>query len=264
MQKINLGLFIALILLASGCASQKEITYLQGTYDGYTQQSDESYEMTIRPDDMVAIMVNSKDPELAQMFNLPMISYQISNSNTGVGNASNKILGYLVDKNGEINFPQLGKIKIAGMSRSQLTDYIANELIDKGFVNDPIVTVQYLNFKVSVMGEVNNPGTIDITSDRITLFDALSAAGDLTIYGQRDNVKIIREIEGKKTVSFVDLRSADILDSPFYYLQQNDVVYVEPNKAKAGQREINSNRTIATWASIASVILSALTLGFAL
>ncbi len=261
MQKFYFGLImIAFTLFVSSCASQKEITYLQGVTNGYQQQGMDTYEIKIRPDDMIAIMVNSKDPELSQMFNLPMVSYQINNTTSGIASSQNRILGYLVDKNSEINFPQLGKIKIGGMTRTELTDYIANELIANGYVYDPVVTVQYLNFKVSVMGEVNKPGTIDISSDRITLFDALSAAGDLTIYGQRDNVKIIREINGKKTVSIVDLRKANILDSPFYYLQQNDVVYVEPNKAKAGQREINSNRTIGTWASIVSVILSALSL----
>lgn len=258
MQKLNFWLMIAFVLFVSSCASQKEITYLQGAYNGYTQQSDDSYEIKIRPDDMLGIMVNSKDSELAQMFNLPMVSYQVGERVVG----QNRMLGYLVDNQGDINFPQLGKIKVGGMTRTELTDYITKQLIDMGYVNDPVVTVQYLNFKVSVMGEVNNPGTIDIESDRLTLFDALSAAGDLTIYGLRDRVKIIREVDGVKTVSVVDLRSAEILDSPFYYLQQNDVVYVEPNRAKAGQSEINSNRTISTYASIVSVILSALSLIF--
>lgn len=259
MKKISYWLVIALVFLSS-CASQKEITYLQGGYDGYQQKGTDSYELKIRPDDMIAIMVNSKNTELAQMFNLPMVSYQINNSTTGISSSQTKVLGYLVNKEGEINFPQLGYIKVGGMTRTELTDFITKELIDKGYVNDPVVTIQYLNFSVSVMGEVNKPGTIEIASDRITIFDALSAAGDLTIYGLRDNVKVIREINGKKTVSIVDLRSAEILDSPYYYLQQNDVIYVEPNKAKAGQREINSNRTISTYASILSVFLSALSL----
>lgn len=251
----NFMLLVSIILF-TGCASQKQISYLQDIPDGYTQKGEDTYEITIRPDDLIAIMVNSKDPELAQMFNLPLVSYQINDRIIG----QNRVLGYLVDKEGKINFPQLGSIKIGGMNRTELTQYIQNELKSKGLINDPIVTIQFLNFKVSVMGEVARPGTIDITSDRITIFDALSASGDLTIYGKRDNVKIIREVDGKKTISIVDLRSVEILDSPFYYLQQNDVVYVEPNKAKAGQRDINQNRTIGTWASIVSVILSALAL----
>lgn len=257
---INKSLLFMSIILLGSCSSQKKITYLQNTADRYEQKGTDNYEVRIRPDDLIAIMVNSKDSELAQMFNLPMISYQINNTTRGIGSMQNRILGYLVDKQGKINFPQLGTLKIVGMTRTELTEYIQNELKINGFINDPIVTVQFLNFKVSVIGEVSRPGTIDVPTDRITIFDALSAAGDLTIYGQRENVKIIREIDGKKIVSIVDLRSADILDSSFYYLQQNDVVYVEPNKAKAGQREINQNRSVGTWASISSVLVSIATL----
>lgn len=244
------------IVLLSSCASQKHISYLQNTPDGYQQQGVGNYEIRIRPDDQIAIMVNSKDPELAQMFNLPLVAYQMNDKLLG----QNRVLGYLVDKDGQINFPQLGTIKVGGMTRGEITEYVKNQIISKGYFNDPIVTVQFLNFKVSVMGEVARPGTIEVPSDRITIFDALSAAGDLTIYGKRENVKIIREINGKKTVSVVDLRKGEILNSPFYYLQQNDVVYVEPNKAKAGQREINQNRSVGTWASIGSVLVSVATL----
>lgn len=244
------------IMIMSSCASQKHISYLQNTPNGYQQKGADNYEIRVRPDDQIAIMVNSKDPELAQMFNLPLVAYQMNDKLVG----QNRVLGYLVDKNGQINFPQLGTIKVGGMTRNEITEYIKNQIIEKGYFNDPVVTVQFLNFKVSVMGEVARPGTIEVPSDRITIFDALSAAGDLTIYGKRENVKVIREINGKKTVSEVDLRNADILDSQFYYLQQNDVVYVEPNKAKAGQREINQNRSVGTWASIGSVLVSIATL----
>ncbi|MEG2191521.1 MAG: polysaccharide biosynthesis/export family protein [Bacteroidales bacterium] len=244
------------ITVLSSCASTKKISYLQNTPNGYQQKGEDNYEIRVRPDDLISIMVNSKDPELAQMFNLPLIAYQMNDKLVG----QNRVLGYLVDKEGKIDFPQLGTIKIGGMTRSEITEYIKNQIITKGYFNDPIVTVQFLNFKVSVMGEVTRPGTIEVPSDRITIFDALSAAGDLTIYGKRENVKVIREINGKKTVSLVDLRDANILDSPFYYLQQNDVVYVEPNKAKAGQREINQNRSVGTWATIGSVLISIATL----
>lgn len=142
------------------------------------------------------------------------------------------------------------------MTRAELTKYIKSQLIEKGLVKDPIVTIQFLNFKVSVLGEVNRPGIFEITSDRITLLDALSLAGDLTIYGQRENIKVVREENGERVVVSLDLRNKDLLSSPYYYLQQNDVVYVEPNKVKAGQREINQNRTIGTFASILSVMVS--------
>ncbi|MFR9522750.1 MAG: SLBB domain-containing protein, partial [Rikenellaceae bacterium] len=138
----------------------------------------------------------------------------------------------------------------------ELSNYIKEELLERGLINDPVVTVQFQNFQVSVIGEVTRPGSFSISSDRVTIFDALSLAGDMTIYGKRDNVMVIREQDGERTISVVDLRRGDILDSPFYYLQQNDVVYVEPNRARAGQSEINSNRSLGTYASILSVLLS--------
>ncbi len=246
--------FVSIVLCS--CTSGKEISYLQGIPESFEQTINESYEIKIQPDDLISIMVNSRDHELAQMFNMPMVSYQMDTKVTG----QNMVLGYLVTQEGTIDFPQLGVLHVGGMTRNELTKYIKNELITKGYVTDPVVTVQFKNFQVSVLGEVSKPGTFDISSDRITIFDALSRAGDMTVYGVRDQVKLIREENGKRTISVVDLRGDAILYSPFYYLQQNDVVYVEPNDAKAGQSKINSNRTIATYASILSVLLSALSL----
>lgn len=250
------GCIAFVLCILTGCASQKKISYLQDVPEDYRQKVTQDYEVKIHPDDLLSIMVNSKDPELVQMFNLPMVSYQIANNTTGYAGGQNRVLGYLVDKEGNIDFPQLGVIKVQGMTRAELTGYIKNQLIEKGLVKDPIVTIQFLNFKVSVLGEVTRPGTFDVTSDRITLLDVLSLAGDLTVYGQRENVKVIREENGERVVASLDLRSKDLLSSPYYYLQQNDVVYVEPNKVKAGQREINQNRTIGTFASIMSVMVS--------
>ncbi len=252
MFKLNLWVVATLMLLLSSCASQKEIVYLQGIPEGYTQQIQDPYEVKIKPDDLIAIMVNSRDYELAQMFNLPLMSYQTGTRVTG----QNTVLAYLVDAEGNIDFPQLGQIHIAGMTRSELTRFIKNELISRGLIKDPVVSIQFQNYQVSVIGEVARPGSFQLSSDRITIFDALSLAGDMTIYGKRDNVKVIREENGVRTVSVVDLRSGDILESPYYYLQQNDVVYVEPNKARSGQSEINANRTFSTYTSIVSVLLT--------
>lgn len=256
MRKSVRFLAVSIMFLAVGCASQKQISYLQNVPEQYEQIIENNYEITILPDDLLSIMVNSKDTELAQMFNLPMVSFQINNSTTGIGSSQNKVLGYLVDSEGYIDFPFLGKLKVLGLTRTQLTSLIKEQLISKGLLNDPIVTVQFLNFRISVMGEVAHPGTFDLTSDRITILEALSRAGDMTIYGKRENVKIIREENGKRSVATLDLRNDNIFTSPYYYLQQNDIVYVEPNKAKAGQREINQNRSIGTWASIVSVLAS--------
>lgn len=253
---MKLTLFsIITILLLTGCASQKKITYLQDIPNDYRSIIAQKESSTILPNDRISIMVNSRDFELAQMLNLPMVSYPTnSTGNYTVG--QNRISGYLVDGNGCIDFPQLGNIKVQGLTLTELSVAIKQQIVDKGLINDPIVTVHFMNFKISVMGEVSKPGHFDVSDGRVTLFDALSLAGDLTIYGKRENVKVIREIDGERSVVSLDLRSKDIFDSPYYYLQQNDIVYVEPNKAKAGQREINQNRTIGTFASIMSVLIS--------
>ena len=137
-----------------------------------------------------------------------------------------------------------------------MTELIKKRLIEEELIKDPIVTVQFLNFKVSVIGEVGRPGTFDISGDRITLLEALSMAGDLTIYGRRDRVAVIREKDGKRSILYHDLRSSDIFQSPCYYLQQNDIVYVEPNNAKTGQSRINSNNSVGVWLSGVSVLAS--------
>lgn len=239
------------ILLLTGCASEKEVVYLQDVVPLKQQIIEQNYEVIIHEDDLLAIMVNSKDPELALPFNMPMASFQLGNQYT-----QQRILGYLVDKNGYIDFPILGRMKVAGLSRLDATNMIKNRLIKEDLIKDPIVTIQFLNFKISVMGEVNHPGTFTISGDRVTLLEALSMAGDLTIYGKRDRVAVIREANGKRTTLFHDLRSADIFQSPCYYLQQNDIVYVEPNKARAGQSAINQNTSVSVWLSAISILTS--------
>ena len=234
----------------TACTSTKKIIYLQDVVPLKQQEIEQKYEVIIHGDDLLAIMVNSRDPELALPFNMPMVSYQLG-SNTG---GQQRVLGYLVDTNGNIDFPILGEIHVEGLTRMQLTELIKNKLIEGDLIKDPIVTVQFLNFKISVMGEVGRPGSFTISGDRITLLEALSMAGDLTIYGRRDRVGVIRENNGKRTILFHDLRSADIFNSPCYYLQQNDIVYVEPNKAKSGQSSINQNNSIGVWVSVISLL----------
>ncbi|MDR0748421.1 MAG: polysaccharide biosynthesis/export family protein [Tannerellaceae bacterium] len=243
--------FLAAGLLLS-CGSPRNVVYLQDVEPLKQQTIGRPYEMIIHQDDLLAIMVNSKDPELALPFNMPMVSYQLGSLSA----PQQRVLGYLVDKEGNIDFPILGKLAVAGLSRMQLTALIKNRLIDEDLIKDPVITVQFLNFKISVMGEVARPGSFTINSDRVTLLEALSMAGDLTIYGKRDRVAVIRETNGKRTVLFHDLRSADIFESPCYYLQQNDIVYVEPNKARAGQSEINQNNSVSVWLSAVSILAS--------
>ena len=243
-------LVVCMAVFFTACTSTKKIIYLQYVVPLKQQEIEQKYEVIIHGDDLLAIMVNSRDPELALPFNMPMVSYQLG-SNTG---GQKRVLGYLVDTNGNIDFPILGEIHVEGLTRMQLTELIKNKLIEGDLIKDPIVTVQFLNFKISVMGEVGRPGSFTISGDRITLLEALSMAGDLTIYGRRDRVGVIRENNGKRTILFHDLRSADIFNSPCYYLQQNDIVYVEPNKAKSGQSSINQNNSIGVWVSVISLL----------
>ena len=243
-------LVVCMAVFFTACISPKKIIYLQDVVPLKQQEIEQKYEVIIHGDDLLAIMVNSRDPELALPFNMPMVSYQLG-SNTG---GQQRVLGYLVDTNGNIDFPILGEIHVEGLTRMQLTELIKNKLIEGDLIKDPIVTVQFLNFKISVMGEVGRPGSFTISGDRITLLEALSMAGDLTIYGRRDRVGVIRENNGKRTILFHDLRSADIFNSPCYYLQQNDIVYVEPNKAKSGQSSINQNNSIGVWVSVISLL----------
>lgn len=229
--KIQNCVFLCLIAFLASCSAPKEVLYLQDIASIKEENIDKNYEVIIHKDDLLAILVNSKDPELALPFNMPVVTYQIGAQTT----AQQRLLGYLVDQNGDIDFPILGKIHVEGLTRMQVTELIKQKLMSEDLIKDPIVTVQFLNFKVSVMGEVTRPGTFDISGDRITLLEALSMAGDLTIYGRRDRVAVIREKDGKRRILYHDLRSSDIFQSPCYYLQQNDIVYVEPNKAKTGQ-----------------------------
>lgn len=244
-------LVVCVAVFLTACTSTKKIIYLQDVVPLKQQEIEQKYEVIIHSDDLLAIMVNSRDQELAMPFNMPMVTYQLG---TLGSSGQQRVLGYLVDTDGNIDFPILGEIHVEGMTRMQLTELIKNKLIEDDLIKDPIVTVQFLNFKISVMGEVGRPGSFTISGDRITLLEALSMAGDLTIYGRRDRVGVIRENNGKRTILFHDLRSAEIFNSPCYYLQQNDIVYVEPNKAKSGQSSINQNNSIGVWVSVISLL----------
>lgn len=187
--KLAKWMLLSWVILFSACNSTKEVVYLQDVVPLKQQDIERKYEVFIHEDDLLSIMVNSKDPELALPFNMPLVTYQIGSESAG----QQRVLGYLVDTNGDIDFPILGKIHVAGLSRLELRDLIKKKLISGDYIKDPVVTVQFLNYKVSVMGEVARPGSFTITGDRITLLEALSMAGDLTIYGRRDRVAVIRE-----------------------------------------------------------------------
>ena len=251
-RKMKNLLWLSLILLFTSCAAPKEVLYFQDVVSLKEEVVDKGYEAKIHKDDLLAIMVNSKDPELALPFNMPIVTFQIG----GQYSVQQRLLGYLVDQNGDIDFPILGKLHVEGLTRMQLTELIKRKLVDEDLIKDPIVTVQFLNYKISVLGEVARPGSFEISGDRITLLEALGMAGDLTIYGRRDRIAVIRENDGKRQILYHDLRDSDIFQSPCYYLQQNDIVYVEPNRARSGQSRVNSNNSVGVWMSGVSVLTS--------
>lgn len=221
---------ISILFLAASCAPVKDIAYFQDKALNNPEKIDQFGGIVIQPNDMLSIVISSRKPELATIFNLGG-----SSSSDGAANT----LGYIVDNDGNIDFPILGIINVAGMTRSELAAKIKDLLLKKGYLNDAVVTVEFLNFKVSILGEVNSPGTYTVTGDKVTVLQALSMAGDLTIYGKRGNVTVMRELNGERTFYAIDLCSVEMFKSPAYNLQQNDIVYVEPSQEKARQSTID-------------------------
>jgi polysaccharide export outer membrane protein len=246
--------FLFLILLFS-CASRKDIVYYQGVDGMASQEKSNSYEIKIQPDDLLMIIVSADDPEIAVPFNLKSFS-MVNPSKQDIIRGQETMQLYLVDSKGNIDFPILGKLNVAGLSRSEVLNVFQNKI--GVYIKNPIVNLRIMNFKVSVQGEVNAPGTYTVDSERITLIEALSKARDLTIYGKRDNILIIREIDGVKSYHRVDITKADFINSPFYYLAQNDVVYVEPNKNRINGAAIGSNTGVII--SITSILITLITL----
>jgi len=247
---------IIFVMAVCSCSTPRDIAYFQDLYPGQTELTvTDPVEITIRPKDKLSILVNSQDPRLTNLFNLPIISQQV-----GVDNSTNQnrgLSGYTVDSKGCIDFPVLGKIKVEGMTREKVAEKIKAELTVRNLVKEPVVTVEFMNLTIAVMGEVNKPGRYAIDKDEVTILDALSMAGDLSIYGKREKVLVLRKEGGQQRVYGVNLCSAShIYSSPVYYLQQNDVVYVEPNDTKKRQATVNGNnvRSTSFWISLASLM----------
>ena len=249
---------ILMVLAAVSCSTPKGISYFQDLQPGVTELTiTDPVEIKVGPKDKLSILVNAQDPKLTNMFNLPILSQQIGLETTS--STARGVSGYTVDNNGYINFPVLGQVKVEGMTREQIAAYLTDQIKEKELIKDPVVTVEFMNLGVSVLGEVNKPGRISINRDNMTILDALSEAGDLTIFGTREKVLVLRQENGKQRVYGVNLCSADqIYSSPVYYLQQNDVVYVIPNDTKSRQSTVNGNtvRSTSFWISLASLITS--------
>jgi len=246
----RISVFVLLFLLFS-CASRKDIVYYQNIDGMNTQQHVNSYEVKIQPDDLLMIIVSAEDPEIAIPFNLTSVTIpNATNLQAAVGQQT--IQSYLVDRNGNIEFPVLGKLQVGGLSRTEVLQSLKDKIAV--YIKNPIINLRIINFKVSLQGEVNMPGTYSIASERVTLIEALSMAKDLTIYGKRDNILVIREINGAKSYNRVDITKADFINSPFYYLTQNDVVYIEPNKTKVNASAVGPNTSVII--SAVSILIS--------
>lgn len=245
-------LFLALLLLAS-CVTPKNIAYIADAERFKEEAISQEYKNEIQKDDLLAITVNSKSPELTIPFNT--ISSVITSS------ASQQMpysqTGYLVNSEGDIVFPVLGKIHVAGLTNIELAHLIESRITEEGYIKDPTVTVKLLNYKISVLGEVKIPGVKSIETERVTILEAISMAGDLTIFGKRDNITIIREVNGVREIASVNINNKEIFNSPYYYLQPNDVIYVEPNR-KQQRQSVNSPYVLPTVVSALSLLASVL------
>ncbi len=273
---IKVGICLAgAAMLVSSCGTPKKVAYFQDLEDTVIAQTVQPQSIRVQPDDKLSIVVSSKDPALASIFNLPIVSNRVgqasSVSGTGStlrtynGNSSDGISNYTVSPEGTIDFPVLGTLKIEGMTRSEVAAFIKGELIGRDLIKDPTVTVEFLNVGISVMGEVTHPGRYDMNRDNITIIEALSLAGDLTIQGQRENVLVIRKEDGGLQTYRMDLtNSQQMMQSPGYYLKQDDVIYVEPNGVRKRQTTVNGNTALSAsfWVSVASLLTSVAVLIF--
>jgi polysaccharide export outer membrane protein len=221
---VSCSLVLALFA-GSSCGNPKNVTYFPGLKDGDIQSNTPFTESAIQKSDILSITVSSLNPEASAPFNAP------NSGGTGPAGAGAPI-GYLVNTEGNIQFPMVGNIKAEGLTKNELKNNIAKTLVDKKLLLDPIVTIRFVNFRVTVLGEVNKPTVVTVPNEKISLLEAIGLAGDMTIYAKRTNVMIIRESNNVKIIKRLNLNSDEIFTSPYYYLQSNDIVYVEPNKAK--------------------------------
>jgi polysaccharide export outer membrane protein len=257
MKNHYLVISIISIIFITSCASRKNLVYFQDEPLEAGLLISEPEQLVYKPDDILTINVSALDPDIVRPFNLPVVA---NNTNVGLNaQAQLQVQSYLVDYDGNIQFPVLGALKVEGLTRTELTSLLTEKI--SAYVNDPIVNVRLANFTITIIGEVSSPGTFTIQDERITLLEALGMANDLTIFGARKNILIIREVDGKKKFANVDLTSIKTVNSPVYYLQQNDVIYVEPNKARIRSSSYNQNNNvliaaIGTLATIVAIFLA--------
>lgn len=246
--KISALFFLSCLFFS--CTSKKNITYLQDIDTAAVPGSTLVYEPQLQSDDVLSITVAAENPELTAIFNLPEVQGLVTNATV-----QNRLKTYLIDNEGYVDFPVLGRLKLAGMTKVEAIKKLTVGIAD--YIKNPIITIRILNFKISVLGEVQRPGSFTLGSERITVLEALSMAGDLTIYGKRNNILLIRESEGVKSYHRIDLTSTLFLNSPYYYLSQNDILVVEPNNTRVNSSVVGPNvSVILTAVSILTTIMA--------
>ena len=267
MRYLNYTFALFLILLISSCGSTRDIAYMQDLAAGQQIQLEAAQQLKAQADDKLNIVVTCDKPVLASMFNLPYVAGRIGMGTSSSGSSTssessasaNGIMAYTVDKNGDIDFPYFGKIHVAGLEHTEIAELIKKMLIESNQIKSPTVVVEFMNHFVTILGEVSHPGRFNINRDKTTLLDMLGLAGDLTISGRRQPVKVLRSFGGSCQVYEVDLcRGAELLRSPVFYVQPNDLVYVEPNSKRMNESTLNNNtlRTPSFWLSLGSFMLT--------
>ena len=251
-------LYVGLLLIGfCSCVSKKEITYFQGLEEVQQQVNTSKNSLEIKPNDLLTISVSAYNMEAAQPFNLPVVGVAAGSGDAGLRvSGTPQLQPFLVDSDGNIEFPQLGTVEVGGLNRQELAAKLKTQIAE--YVKEPIVIVRIVNFQVSVLGEVNRPGTFSVQDEYLSLPKALGLAGDMSIYGQRENVLVMREENGSKTYAYLNMTDANVINSPFYYLKQNDVVYIEPNNAQ--KQGAGYNRNASVYISVASVLISLIVL----
>ena len=258
---------IACALALAGCATPRDIVYLQDAADAATIAHIPAQPIRLKPMDQISVIVNCREPEITAMFNLPYYTRRIgenqslsgSGGNLSTSTSASNISGYTVDADGTIDFPVLGRINVAGKTRAEVCEFIKAQIEASRQAKDPVVTVEFMNLGFSVLGEVNRPGRYRIDRDQFTIFDAISLAGDLTINGERQTVTLVRHGASGDEIYKLDFTSAErIYRSPAYYIQQDDTIYVTPNDKRRRESTVNGNnvRSSSFWVSIASLATS--------
>ena len=257
-----------LVALFSSCKTPKDIAYFQDLDQQVEIETQARKAITIRPDDKLQIIVISKDPQLASLFNLPVVTSRLGQNTTNYGtstsfnttnNSSEGLSSYTVTPQGTIDFPVLGVLHVAGMTRYELAGFIKGEIMGRNLIKDPTVIVEFLNLGVSVLGEVGSPGRYNFNRDQVSVLDAIAMAGDLELNGKRENVRVLRNENGVTKVYQLNLLDGkSVYNNPGFYLQQDDIVYVEPNDKRKRESTINGTTTMTAgfWISIFSVITS--------